>query len=113
MKENNYKDKYTRDYYRISPSYLKGARIRRRLKLVNELLFIHKKNKEQQFKIVDKLLNEKKVLEDLIKANKEKWNKVRRERHRGITIWYHIIHGGKSNLPSLYAHDFLEKGTFN
>ena len=72
MKENNYKDKYTRDYYRLSPSYLKGARVKRRLRLVNELLSIHKKNKEQQFKIVDKLLNEKKVLEDLIKANKEK-----------------------------------------
>ena len=72
MKENNYKDKYTRDYYRLSPSYLKGARVKRRLRLVNELLFIHKKNKEQQFKIVDKLLNEKKVLEDLIKAEREK-----------------------------------------
>ena len=45
---------------------------------MNELLFIHKKNKEQQFKIVEKLVKEKKVLEDLIKAESSivvKWTK--------------------------------------
>lgn len=70
MKRNK-KGKSTPDYYKLDPSYLQGKRIKRRLRLINELLFIHKRNHDQQYKLMEKLIAEKKVLKELIEVKKK------------------------------------------